>query len=116
MRIDEIVSVNESYYEELLGVVQDQLSRAMAQGVEDISTPKFQKILFKLGYNASIPELIQAVDQSGFASSVDANTIRPTNQLPDDLAQDAEDAGEQEVDIGKKVNSNAAQSVKQDKF
>jgi len=116
MRIDEIVSVNESYYEDLLSVVQDTLSRVMAKGVTEVQTPVFQKILLKQGYNVSIPELIQAIDQSGFASSVDANTIRPKNQLPDDLATDADTAEQDMVDFGQQANSNAMSNVKQDNF
>jgi hypothetical protein len=106
MRIREII-LREDYADELVQVVQDLLVMLMNKNVKEISTDGFRKFLLKQGYDISIEEIIAVVDQSGFASSVDANKIIPANQLPDDLQQ--QDAN---TDVGKMAGDQAMKDVK----
>jgi len=79
------VILSEGYFNELMVVVQDLLIRMASSQVPEISTEKFQATLAKQGYVTTIDELIQAVDQSGYASSVDREKIVPASELPADL-------------------------------
>jgi hypothetical protein len=107
MRISEIV-LTESYYGELIVAVQDLLTRAMTKGVKSIPTDKMQSLLAKQGYVTTVDELIQAVDQSGFASSVDKDKIVPKSELPADLNTNPEPT----VDVGQLAGNQAMQDVK----
>lgn len=109
MLIRDIV-LTENYYGELIVAVQDILTRAMSKGVKEIKTEKFKSLLAQQGYVTSTDELIQAVDQSGFASSVDQNKIVPKNELPADLNKDAE----QTVDVSTIAGNQAKQDIKAD--
>lgn len=107
MRIAEIV-LTEGYYGELIVAVQDLLTRAMTKGVKSIPTDKMQSLLAKQGYVTTVEELIQVIDQSGFASSVDRDKVVPKTELPADLNKNAE----QTVDVGKMAGNQAMQDVK----
>lgn len=109
MLIREIV-LSEGYYGELMIAVQDLLTRFMSKGVKEINTEKFKSLLAKQGYVTSTDELIQAVDQSGFASSVDSQKIVPQGELPGDMNTDAE----QTTDVGKIAGNQAMKDVKAD--
>lgn len=89
MRINEIIL--EGYSDDLIVSVQDLLSRLMARGVKSIPTEKFRSLLAKgPGFVVSTDDLIAAVDQSGYASSVDANEIIPATELGSDVDTSAE--------------------------
>jgi hypothetical protein len=107
MRIAEIV-LTEGYYGELIVAVQDLLTRAMTKGVKSIPTDKMQSLLAKQGYVTTVEELIQVIDQSGFASSVDRDKVVPKTELPADLNKNAE----QTVDVGQMAGNQAMQDVK----
>lgn len=109
MLIREII-LSEGYYGELMTAVQDLLSRYMAKDIKEINTEKFKSLLAKQGYVTSTDELIQAVDQSGFASSVDAEKIVPKGELPADMNTDAE----QSRDVGAMAGDQAMQDIKAD--
>lgn len=108
MLINEIVSVKESYVEELLVAVQDLLVRIQAKGLKEISTEKFQALLAKQGIDADIESIINAVDKSGFASSVDSQKIVPSPNIPDDMMGDQEAS----VDVGAMAGNQAMADVK----
>lgn len=84
MLINEVI-VTESYDDELIAAVRDLLTRFMAKDIKKINTEKFRSILAKQGFVTGTEELIQAIDKSGFASSVDTNQIVPSNQLSTDV-------------------------------
>ena len=107
MLINEVV-VKEAYREELLIAVQDLLTYAMTRDITSISTEKFKKALAKQGYVASIDEIITAVDMSGFASSVNATEIIPSNQLSGDLDTEEEPT----VDVGAMAGNQALSDIK----
>lgn len=109
MLIRDIV-LNEGYYSELIVAVQDLLSRYMAKNIKEIKTEKFKSLLAKQGFVTTTDELIQAVDKSGFASSVDAEKIVPKGELPADMNTDAE----QTVDVGNMAGDQAMQDIKAD--
>ncbi len=107
MLIREIV-LSEGYYSELIVAVQDLMSRYMSKNIKEINTEKFKSLLAKQGYVTTTDELIQAVDKSGFASSVDAEKIIPKGELPADTNTDAE----QTVDVGNMAGNQAMQDIK----
>ena len=109
MLIRDIV-LNEGYYSELIVAVQDLLSSYMAKNIKEIKTEKFKSLLAKQGFVTTTDELIQAVDKSGFASSVDAEKIVPKGELPADMNTDAE----QTVDVGNMAGDQAMQDIKAD--
>lgn len=109
MLIRDIV-LSESYYSDLIVAVQDLLARYMAKDIKEIKTEKFKSLLAKQGYVTTTDELIQAIDQSGFASSVDAEKIMPKGELPADMDTDAE----QTVDVGNMAGDQAMQDIKAD--
>ena len=75
MLITEVVNVQESYENELLLAVQDLMAMAMSKDIKKISTEKFQNKLKDQGFVASIEEIIQAVEKSGYASSQDSEKM-----------------------------------------
>jgi hypothetical protein len=107
MLINEIVLVEE-YYSDLILAVQDLMTRYMSKDIKEISTEKFRQRLAKQGYVTTISELIQAVDQSGFAVSVDAEKIVPQGQLPAAMTNDSE------TDVGDMAGNQAMQDIKAD--
>ena len=109
MLIREIV-LSEGYYGDLLIAVQDLLTRYMTKSAKEINTEKFKALLAKQGFVTTTDELIQAVDKSGFASSVDAQKIVPKGELPSDMNTDAE----QTTDVGKLAGNQAMKDVKAD--
>lgn len=108
MLIREII-LRESYADDLVEIVQDVIVMLMNKNVEEISTEEFKRLMAKQGFVMSTDELIAAVDQSGFASSVDSNKIIPVNELPDDLQPDSE---QEPVDVGKMAGSQAMKDIK----
>lgn len=109
MLIRDIV-LSEGYYGDLIVAVQDLLARYMAKDIKEIKTEKFKSLLAKQGFVTATDELIQAVDKSGFASSVDAEKIVPKGELPADMDTDAE----QTVDVGNMAGDQAMQDIKAD--
>jgi hypothetical protein len=109
MRICE-VAVREGYYNELIITVQDLLIMAASRGVRQLSMEKFKSLLAKQGYVSTVEEIIQAVDQSGYASSVDRDKIVPLSELPDTTDTDAEPS----VDVANLAGNQALKDIKQD--
>jgi hypothetical protein len=98
----------EGYYSDLVVAVQDLLTRAMTKDLKKLSTVKFKDLLAKQGYVATVDEIIQAVDQSGFASSVNKDFIVPADELSADIKTDNEPS----VDVGKKAGDQALSDIK----
>ena len=94
MRFREIIT--EDYENVILAAVRDLLTRLMVRQVSEIETSRFQELLSLNGHDLDIPTIISVVDQSGFASSVNAQTITPKNQLPSDLQTGAQETGDEE--------------------
>lgn len=107
MLIREIV-LAENYYGDLIVAVQDLLTRYMSKGIKEIKTEKFRQLLAKQGYVTTVDEIIQAVDQSGFATSVNADTIVPQGELPADMTDG------NETDVGDMAGNQAMKDVKAD--
>lgn len=106
MLISEIV-LAESYQEDILVAVQDLLVRLAAKDIKEISTEKFKSLLAKQGFVSTTDEIIQAVDKSGFASSVNADKITPSNQLPDEMNSEEEPT----VDVGDVAGDQAVADI-----
>ena len=68
---------------------------------------KFEEVLAKQGYPASVEEIIQAVDKSGFASSVNKVEIIPNTELGLD-----KDNNEPTVDVGGMAGNQAISDIK----
>lgn len=105
-----IKDITESYNDDLLSAVQDLLAVISSKNLKKIKTDKFKNILAKQGYVASTEEIIQAVDTSGFASSVDNQEIIPNSELSGDIDTDAEPS----VNVGKMAGNQAMKDVKAD--
>lgn len=108
MRLFELF-VKESYYNDLIVAVQDLLVRVMNKGLKEISTDRFKSLLAKQGYVTTTDELIAAVNDTGFATSVDSEKIVPKGELPDDM-MNAEPA----VDVGSMAGNQAMKDIKAD--
>jgi len=107
MLIREVI-LSEGYFSELITAIQDLLVRMAANDTKEISTENFKALLAKAGYITTTDELINAVDKSGYASSVDRNKIVPSNQLPDTVnTDDPENA----VDVGDMAGDQAMQDI-----
>lgn len=106
MLINEILK--EFYSEGFIEAVQDLLAMAMAKDIKKISTEKFRNALARQGYDVTIDQIIQAVDQSDFASSVNDTEIIPANQLSGDVDTDSEPS----VDVGKMAGNQALSDIK----
>ena len=100
--------ITESYQDDLLSAVQDLLALISSKDIKKIPTEKFKSILAKQGFVASTDEIIQAVDQSGFASSVNNTEIIPATELSGDVETDSEPS----VDVGKMAGNQAMKDVK----
>tara|TARA_B100001057_G_C22842725_1_gene947745 strand:+ start:2023 stop:2358 length:336 start_codon:yes stop_codon:yes gene_type:complete len=108
MLIREIVT--EGYATDLLTAVQDLLTAYMANDEnEDISTEQFQNELAKHGFVTTTDELIKAINDSGYASSIDKDVIRPKDQLPGDVDTEVDDPS---VDVGKMAGDQAMKDIK----
>lgn len=108
MRLYELF-VKESYYDDLIVAVQDLLVRVMNKGLKEISTDRFKSLLAKQGYVTTTDELIAAVNDTGFVTSVDSEKIVPKGELPDNM-KDAEPT----VDVGNMAGNQAMQDIKAD--
>ena len=105
MRLHEILQ--ESYDDKLISAVSDLIAIAMTKDIKKISMKKFEQVLAKQGYPASVDEIIQAVDQSGFASSVNKVEIVPSSELGIDV-----DDQEPSVDVGGMAGDQAMSDIK----
>lgn len=105
-----IKDITESYNDDLLSAVQDLLAVISSKNLKKIKTDKFKNILAKQGYVASTEEIIQAVDTSGFASSVDNQEIIPNSELSGDIDTDAEPS----INVGKMAGNQAMKDIKAD--
>lgn len=108
MRLHELF-VKESYYDDLIVAVQDLLVRVMNKGLTEISTDRFKSLLAKQGYVTTTDELIAAVNDTGFVTSVDSEKIVPKGELPDDMKN-----AEPTVDVGNMAGNQAMQDIKAD--
>lgn len=106
MLIREIL-LSEGYFSELIVTIQDLLIRIRSKDIKEIPTEKFRNLVAKQGYITTVDELIQAVDQSGYASSVDKEKIVPKGELPADIDTDAEPS----VDVGDMAGDQALQDI-----
>jgi hypothetical protein len=106
MLINEILK--EFYSEGFIEAVQDLLAMAMAKDIKKISTEKFRNALARQGYDVTIDQIIQAVDQSDYASSVNDTEIIPANQMSGDVDTDSEPS----VDVGKMAGNQALSDIK----
>jgi len=104
MRLHEILQ--ESYDDKLISAVSDLMAIAMTKDIKKISMEKFGEVLAKQGYPASVEEIIQAVDQSGFASSVNKVEIIPNTELGD------KNIDKPTVDVGDLAGNQAMSDIK----
>ncbi len=106
MLIREILT--ESYDDDLIAVVRDLIVMAMNQDLSSIKMDNFQKALSDQGFDLDPEQIIQAVDKSGYASSVDDSEIVPKDQLSKDVSTDDEPS----VDVGKMAGDQALSDIK----
>lgn len=92
--------------------VQDLMAMAMSKDMKKISTVKFQEKLKQQGFIASIEEIIQAVDRSGYANSVDKTIIVPKDELGDMSSSESEP--EDQVDVSAMAGDQAMSDIKAD--
>jgi hypothetical protein len=106
MLIREII-VTESYADDLIATVQDTLSMLRDDDTQELSTQEVKQLMTDQGFHLSDEELIAAIDQSGFANSVDKDRIVPKNALPD-IGDD------EEGDMGPSVSDMADDQAMKD--
>tara|TARA_B100002019_G_C21194635_1_gene560713 strand:+ start:319 stop:648 length:330 start_codon:yes stop_codon:yes gene_type:complete len=106
MLIREILT--ESYDDDLIAVVRDLIVMAMNQDLSSIKMDNFQQALSDQGYDLDPEQIIQAVDKSGYASSVDDQEIVPKDQLSKDVSTDDEPS----VDVSKMAGDQALSDIK----
>ena len=86
---------------------------AMSKDIKKISTEKFQNKLKDQGFVASMEEIIQAVDKSGYASSVNKEQIVPKDELADlEISDKPKEPEEDEVDVGAMAGDQALSDIK----
>lgn len=110
MRICDIIT--EGYAEDLIKTVQDLLASMKTEGVEETPTEDFRRVLAAQGYITTLDELVQAVEQSGFASFVDHETINIT-----DTGEDMDEFGDEvdaDFDSGEQVSDMAGNQALDD--
>lgn len=105
MLIRDIIS--EGYTGELLDAVKRLMVSLMSDDIKEIPTKKFTKLLAQQGYILSTEEVIAAVDRTGFASSVDSETIIPNTELPADV----DTSPEATVDVGAMAGDQAMTDI-----
>jgi hypothetical protein len=108
MLIREII-LRENYDNTLITVIRDLLTMYQTAGAKEISTQEFNKKLSDEGFEIDVPGLIQAIDRSGFATSVNADKIVPKGELPAEMT-----AGEPETDVGDIAGKQAMKSIKRE--
>lgn len=93
MRIDEIILVENQA--DLVYAIQDFMARVMDEGREEVPMVELVEYLANNGYGVYKPEqLIHPVDLSNYASSVNADTIVPADQLAGDVPLVGDEEGE----------------------
>lgn len=98
MRFNDLYPLKEGYFSDLIVTVQDLLLMSISRGETDISTEEFKRRLAREGFRITTDQVIQAVDQSNFATSVDRDKIVPKSQLPDELKAAGPEDSEARVD------------------
>lgn len=106
MLIREILA--ESYDDELEHTIKDLIALAMTQDLKSIKMDNFQQALSDQGYELDVEQIVQAVDKSGFASSVDKDEIIPKDQLSKDVSTDDEPS----VDVSAMAGDQALSDIK----
>lgn len=110
MRFHDLYPLKEGYFSDLIVTVQDLLLIAISRGETDIPTEDFKRRLAREGFRITTDQLVQAVDQSNFATSVNRDKIVPKSQLPDELkAAGPEDS---EVKVDQMAQRQAAKDLK----
>lgn len=111
MLIEEIIRENNLL--DVIAEIQTQLARAMSQDISDISTQEFLDLIHQQGYTwVSMDQLIELVDQSGYASSVSRDSIVPNGNLGDDVPQD--DPADIEAEVGSMADQEAMKGIGDD--
>jgi len=100
--------IREGYEADLIQKVQDILVMKMDSG-ESLPTEEFKNILKDEGFIATTDEIIKAVNDSGYASSIDKEQIKLKNQMPADIDTDEQ---EPSVDVGKMAGNQAIKDIK----
>jgi len=110
MLINEVIQkVNESYYEDLIVAIQDELSKGEVQQNGEMDTEELQMRLSQLNFDLDIEDLIKAVEDSGFASSQDKDVIKLKGELPADINTDVEDPSDR---VGDLAGNQAMKDIK----
>ncbi|MBM37803.1 MAG: hypothetical protein CMO97_01905 [Woeseia sp.] len=110
MLINEVIQpINETYYEDLIVAIQNELARVVTKGEKEIDTEELQYLLSQQNFDLDIDDLIKAVDDSGFASSQDKDVIVPKGELPADIDTDVDDPS---VDVGNMAGDQAMKDIK----
>lgn len=110
MLINEVIQkVNESYYEDLIVAIQDELSKGEVQQNGEMDTEELQMRLSQLNFDLDIEDLIKAVEDSGFASSQDRDVIKLKGELPADINTDVEDPSDR---VGDLAGNQAMKDIK----
>lgn len=108
MRFQQLYPLKEAYFSDLIVAVQDLMLLAIRRGETEIPTEQFRQNLARTGFRLTLKQVIQAVDNSNFASSVDQDKIVPKSMVPSELQA----AGPE--DSGAKVSDLAASQAKKD--
>jgi hypothetical protein len=102
MRAYELITLTESYYDELMNAVRDVLLISKPEDGKTLDVMKFRRDLAATGYNLSDSDLKDVINSSNFAN-LSGNKIQYTDEVPVDLtAQGAgseQDAGEVVSDL-----------------
>lgn len=104
-----------AYVDQLVTAVSDLLATSIARDIQRISTERFRHRLAQQGFVTSTEELIQAIDQSGYASQVTPDEITLSNSLPDDMMTGGDGGtpeGDPEMDISKMAGDQALNDIK----
>lgn len=105
MLINEII--NEGYATELIKTIQDLLVLVKSKDINKIKTEKFKDLLAKQGYVVSTDELVQAVNDSGYANGITDDEIN-ISSMPDDVAM------VNPADVGDMAGDQAMADIKAD--
>jgi hypothetical protein len=110
MLINEVIAEKQTEFAPgLYAKIQDILTVAMSRDIKKVSTKKFLNILSANGYDdLTLDTLKLAVNNSGFANSVDDDVIVPKDELGADIDTEIDPT----VDVGAMAGDQALSDIK----
>ena len=108
MLINEIISIKESYFTDLIVAIQDLLVKEKIAGNEEVEMEDFRSKLSQAGFDSTIDEIIDGIDKTQMASQVNSTSITIKPNLPPEMMGGDEESG---TDVGAMAQDQATADV-----